>query len=97
MHRVLNISTDYAFALHSKARVPYHIFIEVEHTEAQTHSYYSSPNLTYQATEEENGPELLENVPFCQVKNEEQIVTEPPQSLRTRTGSETEDLDEIEE
>jgi hypothetical protein len=30
-HRILSISTDYAFCLHSKERVPYHIFIEVEH------------------------------------------------------------------
>jgi len=29
MHRVLNISTDYAFCLHSKERVPYHIIIEI--------------------------------------------------------------------
>ena len=47
MHRVLSISTDYAFALHSKARVPYHIFIEVEHTDDKEVNYYSSPNLTY--------------------------------------------------
>lgn len=29
MHRVLRISTDNAFCLHSKERVPYHIVIEV--------------------------------------------------------------------
>ena len=29
MHRVLRISTDNAFCLHSKERVPYHIIIEV--------------------------------------------------------------------
>ena len=29
MHRVLGISTDYAFCLHSKERVPYHIVIKV--------------------------------------------------------------------
>lgn len=31
MHRVLRISTDNAFCLHSKERVPYHIIIEVAH------------------------------------------------------------------
>jgi len=29
MHRVLSIATDYAFCLHSKERVPYHIVIKV--------------------------------------------------------------------
>lgn len=29
MHRVLKISTENAFCLHSKERVPYHIIIEV--------------------------------------------------------------------
>lgn len=29
MHRVLKISTDHAFCLHSKERVPFHILIEV--------------------------------------------------------------------
>ena len=28
--RVLRVSTDYAFTLHSKERVPFHILIEVE-------------------------------------------------------------------
>ena len=28
-HRVLSISTDHAFCLHSKERTPFHIFIEV--------------------------------------------------------------------
>ena len=31
MHRVLRISTENAFCLHSKERVPYHIIIEVAH------------------------------------------------------------------
>jgi len=31
MHRVLSVSTDYAFCLHSKERVPYHIIIEVSY------------------------------------------------------------------
>jgi len=34
MHRVLGISTDYAFCLHSKERVPYHIVIKVALDEA---------------------------------------------------------------
>jgi hypothetical protein len=29
MHRVLKISTENAFCLHSKERVPYHIILEV--------------------------------------------------------------------
>lgn len=29
MHRVLGISTDHCFCLHSKERVPFHILIEV--------------------------------------------------------------------
>lgn len=29
MHKVLKISTDYAFCLHSKERVPFHVIIEV--------------------------------------------------------------------
>jgi hypothetical protein len=29
MHKVLRISPDYAFCLHSKERVPFHIIIEV--------------------------------------------------------------------
>lgn len=29
MHKVVKIDTDYAFCLHSKERVPYHIIIEV--------------------------------------------------------------------
>ena len=32
-HRVLSISQDYAFCLHSKERVPYHIIIKVAHEE----------------------------------------------------------------
>lgn len=31
MHRVLRISTENAFCLHSKERVPFHIIIEVAH------------------------------------------------------------------
>lgn len=31
MHKVLRISTENAFCLHSKERVPYHIIIEVAH------------------------------------------------------------------
>jgi len=31
MHKVLRISEDYAFCLHSKERVPFHIIIEVAH------------------------------------------------------------------
>jgi hypothetical protein len=33
LHKVLEISTDYAFCLHSKERVPYHIIIKVAFTE----------------------------------------------------------------
>ena len=41
-------------------RVPYHIFIEVEHVEERRYTK-SSPNLTYNgATEENEEPELLE-------------------------------------
>lgn len=29
MHRVLGLSTDYAFCLHSKERVPYHVILQV--------------------------------------------------------------------
>jgi hypothetical protein len=29
MHKVVKIDTDYAFSLHSKERVPYHLIIEV--------------------------------------------------------------------
>lgn len=35
MHRVLRISTDNAFCLHSKERVPYHIVIEVAYEPEQ--------------------------------------------------------------
>lgn len=35
MHRVLRISTDNAFCLHSKERVPYHIIIEVAYEPEQ--------------------------------------------------------------
>jgi len=33
MHRVLKISTENAFCLHSKERVPFHIIIEVLYDE----------------------------------------------------------------
>lgn len=58
MHRVLGISPDFAFCLHSKARVPYHIIIKValesdraggsrskrsgSHDDQNSHSYDSS-------------------------------------------------------
>ena len=51
MHRVLNISTEYAFCLHSKARVPYHIFIEVEHTDDYP-VQSTLNNVSYQEEEE---------------------------------------------
>ena len=35
MHKVLRISTDNAFCLHSKERVPYHIIIEVAYEPKQ--------------------------------------------------------------
>jgi len=35
MHRVLRISTDNCFCLHSKERVPYHIIIEVAYDPLQ--------------------------------------------------------------
>jgi len=35
MHRVLKISTENAFCLHSKERVPYHIIIEVVYDQDQ--------------------------------------------------------------
>jgi hypothetical protein len=36
MHRVLRISPDNAFCLHSKERVPYHIIIEVAYDNETT-------------------------------------------------------------
>ena len=35
MHRVLRISTENAFCLHSKERVPFHIIIEVAYSPEQ--------------------------------------------------------------
>lgn len=34
MHRVLGLSTDYAFCLHSKERVPYHVILQVVFTQS---------------------------------------------------------------
>jgi len=36
MHRVLKISTENAFCLHSKERVPFHILIEVAYDPEET-------------------------------------------------------------
>jgi len=35
MHRVLRISTENAFCLHSKERVPFHVIIEVAYSPEQ--------------------------------------------------------------
>ena len=32
MHKILGLSTDYAFCLHSKERVPYHVILKVVFT-----------------------------------------------------------------
>lgn len=41
MHRVLKISTENAFCLHSKERVPYHIIIEVIYDEFNQDEYFN--------------------------------------------------------
>lgn len=55
MHRVLRISTDNAFCLHSKERVPYHIIIEV--------AYEPEPERSNRFEEEKVGESTREN-PF---------------------------------
>ena len=45
MHRVLRISTENAFCLHSKERVPFHIIIEV---------LYDQSNVTDYSNDDEN-------------------------------------------
>ncbi len=65
LHRVLKVSTDYAFCLHSKERVPYHIVLEVAYldskdqemfdssfgTEEEEKKYMSSSNLRKKSSE----------------------------------------------
>jgi len=53
-HRVLRISTDNAFCLHSKERVPYHIIIEVAY----------DPEPENPSSEEESNPDALGDNPF---------------------------------
>ena len=55
-HKVLGISTDYAFCLHSKERVPYHMIIKVAFTNNhfKEDSYDESPIAQYEASMELN-------------------------------------------
>lgn len=41
MHRVLKISTENAFCLHSKERVPFHIIIEVLYDQSNKDEYFN--------------------------------------------------------
>jgi hypothetical protein len=52
MHRILKISTDNAFCLHSKERVPFHVVIEVAYeplsdisSDEEEKSFDSNPDL----------------------------------------------------
>ena len=58
LHKVLGISPDYAFCLHSKERVPYHIIIKVAFTE-DSQAGYKAPDEAY--FNSESGERSIDN------------------------------------